>query len=179
MSAGSRWVISNEEQGKLISNLTENLLLLRAKLEISQEELACIIGTSRQTYSSIESKKRIMTWQTYLSLIFFFDGNQLTHKLLHHLGCYPENLVDKPLFDGENDKDDLTDSRLEILSLLSKLDGQALHSVKAMLMIEYARCSQLSGDEVVKAFDGVHFKSNLVSCDVELKQALNNIKGES
>lgn len=42
---------------KLITILTEELPVLRAKLGLSQEALSEIIDISRQTYSVIEKKK--------------------------------------------------------------------------------------------------------------------------
>ena len=66
MNASSRWPLSEIEQTRLIRALTTNLPMLRAKLDITQEEISEIIGTSRQTYSAIESGKRVMSWQVYL-----------------------------------------------------------------------------------------------------------------
>lgn len=45
------------EKDNLIEILTEELPSLRAKIGITQEELCDIVGISRQTYSSIETKK--------------------------------------------------------------------------------------------------------------------------
>ena len=44
------------DKEKLITILTEELPVLRAKIDLSQDELSDIIGISRQTYSSIETK---------------------------------------------------------------------------------------------------------------------------
>ena len=49
------------------------LPVLRAKARISQEDIASKIGISRQTYSSIETGKREMSWTTFLALIAFFS----------------------------------------------------------------------------------------------------------
>ena len=69
----SKWQITDEEKDHFISALTPELVLLRTKAEISQEDLASIAGISRQTYGAIERKARKMTWNTYLSLIMFYD----------------------------------------------------------------------------------------------------------
>ena len=61
---------SNREKIKEI--LRDELPVLRAKLGISQGTLADRIGISRQTYSSIETGKREMTWTTALALVAFF-----------------------------------------------------------------------------------------------------------
>lgn len=67
------WSISKEEKEKLITTLTPELVVLRAKAGISQEELSDLIGVSRQTYSAIERGAKQMSWSTFLSLILFYD----------------------------------------------------------------------------------------------------------
>jgi len=76
----------------LIDNMTENLPVLRKKLKLSQEGLAKIIGTSRYTVMLIETRKRRMTWNTFLSLLLLFDKNQDTAVLLRVLSIYTEQL---------------------------------------------------------------------------------------
>lgn len=70
------------EKTKLIDNMTDNLPMLRTRLGLTQEELAETIGVSRSTVLSIENKKRDMTWNTFLSLMYLFTNNQVTDKLL-------------------------------------------------------------------------------------------------
>lgn len=76
----------------LVEVLTEELPALRAKIGITQEELCSIIGISRQTYSSIETRKRKMSWNIYLSLIMFFIHNDKTAPVIETIGAFPENL---------------------------------------------------------------------------------------
>lgn len=64
------------DKEKLIEVLTEELPVLRAKIGLSQDDLSDIIGISRQTYSSIETKKRQMSWNVFLSVILMFDNNK-------------------------------------------------------------------------------------------------------
>lgn len=82
------------ERNRLIDLLTEELPVLRARIGLSQEDLSDMIGISRQTYSSIETKKRRMTWNTFLSMILIFDNNEKTKNLLEVLGAFPESLRD-------------------------------------------------------------------------------------
>lgn len=77
---------------KLIENMTENLPIFRKKLKLTQEGLAQIIGVSRSSIMQIEKKKRKMTWTTFLSLVFLFDKNQETTRLLRVLDIYTEEL---------------------------------------------------------------------------------------
>ena len=82
----------NETREQLIENMTENLPVLRAKLRLSQEELAKMVGISRYTVMLIETRKRKMTWNTFLSLVLLFDKNDDTQMLLRVLGIYTEQL---------------------------------------------------------------------------------------
>ena len=74
--------ITENAKELLISKLTDELIFLRTKLGLSQDELSNLIGISRQTYSTLETKKRTMSWGTYLSLILIFDNND--HFLTHY-----------------------------------------------------------------------------------------------
>lgn len=83
----------NEEQKKLlINNMTDNLPVLRKKLGISQETLAEMVGISRSTLTSIESKKRPMSWNHFLSFILVFTKNKETDALLNVLNIYTDEL---------------------------------------------------------------------------------------
>lgn len=70
---------------KLLNLLTGELPVLRARIGISQEELADRIGISRQTYSRIETGKREMTWTMFVALDAFFEKNEQTRQMLNHI----------------------------------------------------------------------------------------------
>ena len=76
MSDSSKWEVTKYQQARFIDALTSELAPLRAKVGISQGDLAALIGVSRQTYSAIECGKRKMSWNTYLSLFLFYDYNK-------------------------------------------------------------------------------------------------------
>ena len=80
-----------EARELLIDQMTANLPVLRKKLKLSQEDLAGLIGTSRHTIASIETGKRKMTWNTFLSLILLFDKNEETAVLLRALQIYTDD----------------------------------------------------------------------------------------
>ena len=86
------WAMTREEKDILISKLTEYLPTLRGTVKVSQEQIANAIGVSRQTYNSIELKKRKMSWNTYMALIFFYDQQHNSHTLLRQLGIFPEKI---------------------------------------------------------------------------------------
>lgn len=90
-----QWSISNETKQEYIDALTPELKLLRAKANISQDDLARILGISRQTFCQIENGNKAMSWSIYLSLIFFFDSIEETSKLLFLLGLYPKDFVEQ------------------------------------------------------------------------------------
>ena len=82
------------DKDMLINILTDELPALRAKLGLSQDELSNIIGISRQTYSSIETKKRRMSWNTFLSLILVYGFNEKTSAYVNAVGAFPPSLKD-------------------------------------------------------------------------------------
>lgn len=174
-----KYYLSEEEKYALIEKLTPELPLLRAKAEISQEEIANIIGTSRQTYGAIERKARKMAWDTYLSLVWFYDCNRKTHKMIRNMSAFPHELIKK-----FNDGDEPQDFELGLLfradkkNILESLDEQALSTIKTILMVEYSRCNNISGEAVVKLFEGIDFvNAEVHKNDVEISKALKNFKG--
>ncbi len=74
------------EKEKYIEVLTDELPVLRARIKVSQADLARGVGISRQTYSLIETKKQQMTWVTFMAMIAFFSGDPRTRRELEALG---------------------------------------------------------------------------------------------
>lgn len=99
MESVSKFLLSDAEKDGYIATLTPKLNTLRIQAGVSQEELANLIGVSRQTYSAIERKVRRMSWSTYLSLVLYYDHNLKTHEMLHLLSLFPESLIVR--FNGE------------------------------------------------------------------------------
>lgn len=85
-------IFQESRKAALIDILTEELPSLRAKIALTQEELCEIVGISRQTYSAIETKKRKMSWNVFLSLIMFFTHNDKTASVIEHIGAFPDEL---------------------------------------------------------------------------------------
>lgn len=90
-----RWELSQYQKAEYIEKFTSKLAALRIQANISQEDIANIIGKSRQTYHAIESKKAAMPWNTYLSLIFFFDAIEDTSQMIRELDIYPTQLIEQ------------------------------------------------------------------------------------
>ena len=74
------------------AKMVDNLPVLRAKLGLSQEKIAGIIGITRQTISAIENKSREMSWPIFLSLLFLFSKISDTQMLMKAMGIYDEYL---------------------------------------------------------------------------------------
>ncbi|HHV98548.1 MAG TPA: helix-turn-helix domain-containing protein [Clostridiaceae bacterium] len=59
---------------------------MRAKLDITQEQLANIIGVSRQTINAIESGRREMDWMMLvITVLFFLRMSIYTPELAEYL----------------------------------------------------------------------------------------------
>lgn len=140
MEAEAKWLLTDEEKDSFIATLTSNLTVLRTKAEISQDELANLIGVSRQTYSAIERKVRRMAWSTYLSLVFFYDHNQKTHKMIRQLSIFPQELIVR-----FNDGLDYSNPELSLLlgdeaqSIVDQLDEKTKTAIRTMVLMEYDR----------------------------------------
>jgi len=99
-----KWIISEDYKNASIDLLQNNLSALRAKIGISQEELASVVGVTRQTYYPVETGKKPMTWSMFLALIFVFDSIKETSEMLEDLRIYPIDLVMK--FNGQISPDE-------------------------------------------------------------------------
>lgn len=86
------WRFSPEEKAILIQKLTDALPALRGAVRATQDEIANATGVSRQTYNAIEMRKRRMSWNTYMSLILFFDYNPISHYTIRQLDAFPYQL---------------------------------------------------------------------------------------
>ena len=84
--------LTADEKQAMIQKLVDELPVLRAKLDLSQEELGERIGLSRQMVVAIENRRRPMTWNTYLAVMMVFLHNRSTAQLIHTLGVYTDEL---------------------------------------------------------------------------------------
>lgn len=78
--------INNKQKQELCKKMASNLTTLRAKANLSQDELAERLGFSRQTISAIENRKRKMQWSTFTSIAMFFLKDQEIRELMFVLG---------------------------------------------------------------------------------------------
>jgi DNA-binding XRE family transcriptional regulator len=73
---------------RLIRQLTDQLPAIRARLDISQDELASRVGISRQTVSLIETHKQSMTWVTFMAMLALFENNKESLSQLSLTGFF-------------------------------------------------------------------------------------------
>lgn len=150
MKYGKRWSIGKERKQEYIDKLIPHLASLRAKSGLSQDELSGLIGVSRQTYCLTESGARSLSWNTYLSIIMFFDYNCQTHDLLRKTGAFPEDLFYQ-FNPGEKDVEKGVLSRdPELDKLFSALDENGKNTVLAVLATQYSRCSGGGKSDMMK-----------------------------
>jgi DNA-binding XRE family transcriptional regulator len=86
------FVAKDIDKNALIANMTDNLMVLRNKLRLTQVDLAGNVGISRQTLVNIENKKRDMAWNTFVALVCVFRENESTSGLLEHFDIYTPEL---------------------------------------------------------------------------------------
>ena len=113
-----------------------------------------------------------MPWSTYLTLIFFFDSINETREMLRNIPAYPQELLYR-INEGRSPEAGVF-GRNDLNDILRELDEQALHSLRTMILVEYARCKRLPGNVVVKAYDGINFSGTLPDAATEM--ALQNIR---
>lgn len=157
-----KWNMNEKEKARLIAALAQGLVPLRAKAGISQSEIAGVLGVSRQTYGSIERGDRPMTWNTYLSMILFFDYNSKTHQELRTIGAFPQEMFNR-FNDGDLRGNLGFDAAVGGLAgMVEKMDDAAKRNLRTVFLLEYARCTQMPSDEILRAFEGINlFPANL------------------
>ena len=174
---GNRFIIDTAEQKLYIDALADNLTSLRDLAGISQQELADICGISRQTLSAIELRKRDMSWTHYMCMMFFFISNTNTREEIQKCGAFPEEMLIR--MNGGIIPDKNLDFHNEQMNrLLQGLDERAMHTIKTMLLVEYARCNNMTGDAVVKSFDGIDFigRIEISDEDIDTDKAFRKVK---
>lgn len=93
-------MINQRIKAELMEKLRCELPVLRARLGISQERAAEVIGISRQTYNAIETGKREMTWPIFLSMVAFFQNNEQTDQMLKQIDEFEEKI--RSILNSEN-----------------------------------------------------------------------------
>ena len=97
------------------------------------------------------------------------------------MSAFPHELIKQ-----FNDGDEPLDFELGLLfdadnkNILETLDEQALSTIKTILMVEYSRCNNVTGDAVIKLFEGMDLsKKKSSQNDKVTTKALKNIQRKS
>lgn len=172
---GNFSTISDAEREELIANLIDELPVLRLKIGLSQDDLSKMLGISRQTFSSIETKKRKMSWSLFLSLILIFYHNEVTRDYIYNAGLIPTKLMQST--DAKGNTTISSFVQFENDDIINHLDEQAIHAIETVIMMEYARCNNMTGDAVIRVFDGQ--RSTQVTKHGEIEEAIKKEKSNS
>lgn len=86
-------------------------------------------------------------------MILILDYSEQTHNFIRKEGLFPQKLL--------NDKKEKNKEQtislfvpMENDDIKNHLDEQAIHDIETVIMVEYACCNNVSGEAVIKAFDG-------------------------
>ena len=84
--------ITSEKKKNLTEKLVFELPVLRARLGVSQAEIAEKIGISRQSFNAIETGKKEMNWTTFVALVLIFRNNEQTRQMLDGIEGFKEDI---------------------------------------------------------------------------------------
>lgn len=80
-------------QDEFISRMVKNLPILRAAVDMTQEQLGLKLGVSRQTIVAIENGKSPLTWSLYLSTVCVFELYEESKVLIDKLDLFSRDFV--------------------------------------------------------------------------------------
>jgi hypothetical protein len=98
--------------------------------------------------------------------------------MLRMLAIFPKELIAR-FNDGVDYSDFELGAVLGIQSqdLLDHLDDQARQTIYSIVMMEYARCTQLPSEAIIKSFGGVNYTKPAAStADAEAARAIAQIR---
>lgn len=85
-------MVGEINKDELTKKMSDNLVVLRAKLRLKQSELAEKVGISRQALLEIENGKRTLQWNVFVALLSVFREDSGTDDLLSHYEIYTPEL---------------------------------------------------------------------------------------
>lgn len=92
------------------TRLAENLPMLRTKLHMTQEDLAGVLDVSRHTIIGIEHKSRVMTWTTYLAIVYIMQQDKETDLLIKALQLAPQSLNELRSTNSEEEENEASEN---------------------------------------------------------------------
>ena len=79
----------------LTDELSKDMAPLRMLIGLSVEEAANILGVSTAMYRQMENGSREVSWDQYMSILFWYHYNMRTTDIVNNLGLYPDSLKEK------------------------------------------------------------------------------------
>jgi len=80
-------------QDEFISRMIKNLPVLRASVDLTQEQLGAKLGVSRQTIVAIENEKSSLTWSLYLAIVCVFGLYEESRTLIEKLELFSPEFI--------------------------------------------------------------------------------------
>ena len=80
-------------QDEFISRMIKNLPVLRAAIDLTQEQLGTKLGVSRQTIVAIENGKSPLTWSLYLAMVCVFGLYEESRNLIEKLELFDADFI--------------------------------------------------------------------------------------
>lgn len=82
----------NFAREEFAKKLAQDLRIIRAAADVTQDEVAQALGVSRSTYVNYENRQKEIPWEKCLALLFYFERNKDAKKLIHALSLLPEEV---------------------------------------------------------------------------------------
>jgi len=80
-------------QDEYINRMVKNLPVLRASVNLTQEQLGAKLGVSRQTIVAIENGKNPLTWSLYLAMVCVFNCFDESDDLIEKLSLFSTDSI--------------------------------------------------------------------------------------
>ena len=131
--------LNDERKQELCKIMASNLPTLRAKANLSQDELAERLGFARATISAIENKRRDMQWSTFSTITLFFSKDEEINQLMTVMGILDDevNKVLNIAFEKEN----ISEQKIVLMKNLAS----SLPAMRAKLGISQAELAEKIG----------------------------------
>lgn len=78
-------IMDEKKRSEYTSVLATNLAMLRKGINLTQGQLAELIGVGRSTIAAIECKKT-MTWNMFLAILMVFEQHDRTRNIINVIG---------------------------------------------------------------------------------------------
>ncbi|MDR1642543.1 MAG: helix-turn-helix transcriptional regulator [Clostridiales bacterium] len=82
--------LDKDSKAVYIGKMTESLPVLRATLNITQQDLGECVGVTRQTIAAVENRRRPLTWSLFLALLYIFEKNERARDMMRFLKVIDE-----------------------------------------------------------------------------------------